>query len=140
MGTPQELFERPEHTFVGYFIGSPGMNLLPATVKGSSAQIAGSQIALDKGYAPLGGKVELGVRPEFVRVSAGGEGIPARIARVEDVGRHKIVRLDVNGQSISAIVGEETALPSDGAVVQFDPEGINIYENDWRVAPQGEAA
>ena len=30
IGTPAELFERPEHTFVGYFIGSPGMNLLPA--------------------------------------------------------------------------------------------------------------
>ena len=30
IGTPAELFERPEHTFVGYFIGSPGMNFLPA--------------------------------------------------------------------------------------------------------------
>ncbi len=28
-GTPEELFERPRHTFVGYFIGSPGMNVLP---------------------------------------------------------------------------------------------------------------
>ena len=31
IGTPAELFECPEHTFVGYFIGSPGMNFLPAT-------------------------------------------------------------------------------------------------------------
>ncbi|MEM7642079.1 MAG: ABC transporter ATP-binding protein, partial [Pseudomonadota bacterium] len=31
-GTPQELFERPAHTFVGYFIGSPGMNVLDAEV------------------------------------------------------------------------------------------------------------
>ena len=30
VGTPKELFEKPEHTFVGHFIGSPGMNLLPA--------------------------------------------------------------------------------------------------------------
>ena len=30
MGTPEELFERPAHTFVGHFIGSPGMNILPA--------------------------------------------------------------------------------------------------------------
>jgi glycerol transport system ATP-binding protein len=80
------------------------------------------------------------VRPEYVRVAAGGEGLPARIARVEDVGRHKIVRLDINGQAINAIVGEETTLPSDGAVVQFDPAGINIYENDWRVTPKGEVA
>jgi ABC-type sugar transport system ATPase subunit len=31
MGTPQELFETPAHTFVGYFIGSPGMNVLLGT-------------------------------------------------------------------------------------------------------------
>ena len=28
-GTPVELFEKPKHTFVGHFIGSPGMNILP---------------------------------------------------------------------------------------------------------------
>jgi glycerol transport system ATP-binding protein len=38
IGTPEELFETPEHTFVGYFIGSPGMNLLDAKVEGSAAQ------------------------------------------------------------------------------------------------------
>src|SRR5918994_2892729 len=34
-GTPDELFERPAHTFVGHFIGSPGMNLLPCRVEGA---------------------------------------------------------------------------------------------------------
>ena len=37
IGTPAELFERPEHTFVGYFIGSPGMNLLPAEISTARA-------------------------------------------------------------------------------------------------------
>ena len=32
IGTPVELFERPRHTFVGHFIGSPGMNVLPCEV------------------------------------------------------------------------------------------------------------
>ena len=32
IGTPEDLFERPAHTFVGYFIGSPGMNVLPAEI------------------------------------------------------------------------------------------------------------
>ena len=32
IGTPAELFEKPSHTFVGYFIGSPGMNLMPAEI------------------------------------------------------------------------------------------------------------
>ena len=34
IGTPAELFERPKHTFVGYFIGSPGMNVMPVAVEG----------------------------------------------------------------------------------------------------------
>ena len=40
-GRPDELFEKPAHTFVGYFIGSPGMNVLPATVEGNRAHVDG---------------------------------------------------------------------------------------------------
>jgi glycerol transport system ATP-binding protein len=138
IGTPQELFERPAHTFVGYFIGSPGMNLLPADVAGNRAQVAGHSVDLGAHYT-ASGKVELGVRPEFVRLSTTG-GIPARIRRVEDVGRHKIVRLEVEGREISAILGESTPVPADVNAVHFAPEGINIYANDWRVAPNGKDA
>src|ERR1700749_3815756 len=49
-GTPDELFEKPAHTFVGYFIGSPGMNIVPAEVKGRQAQIGGHVIALSRHY------------------------------------------------------------------------------------------
>ncbi len=140
MGTPQELFERPEHTFVGYFIGSPGMNVIGATVKNTSAVISGQEIALGNVFGDPAGKVELGVRPEFVRINEGGEGLPARISRVEDVGRHKIVRLDMGGSNVDAIVAEDATIPADGVSVTFDPAGINIYSDDWRVAPVGEDA
>lgn len=33
IGTPIELFEKPSHTFVGHFIGSPGMNILPCSIE-----------------------------------------------------------------------------------------------------------
>ena len=98
IGTPQELFERPAHTFVGYFIGSPGMNLFDAQISGNAAQVAGTSINLNKTYAPKGGKAQLGVRPEVIRLNGEGLGLPAKVTRVEDVGRHKIIRLDVAGQ------------------------------------------
>ena len=41
VGTPVELFERPRHTFVGHFIGSPGMNILPCEVDDGVARFAG---------------------------------------------------------------------------------------------------
>jgi len=47
-GTPQELFENPEHTFVGYFIGSPGMNFLKCTLDGNVARVDGAGITLDE--------------------------------------------------------------------------------------------
>ena len=43
-GTPAELFDKPAHTFVGYFIGSPGMNIVPAQVSGREARIDGHVI------------------------------------------------------------------------------------------------
>ncbi|MEQ8658589.1 MAG: ABC transporter ATP-binding protein [Hyphomicrobiales bacterium] len=144
IGTPEELFETPEHTFVGYFIGSPGMNLLDATVDGATAQVAGGSVDLGQGYGPASGKVQIGVRPEFVRLASGGAGLSATIDRVEDVGRHKIVRLSLADVGLSAILAEGEPVPSSDVRVTFDPSKINIYADDWRVAPleeqKGEAA
>ncbi len=137
IGTPQELFERPEHTFVGYFIGSPGMNVLEASVSGNKAIIDGTEVVLGAGYGQISGKVEIGVRPEFVRLSRD-TGVPVKVRRVEDVGRHKIVRADLGGCEINIIVGEDEEVGADMTRVTFDPAGINVYANDWRV--QGEAA
>src|ERR1700742_2193335 len=70
-GTPAELFDKPEHTFVGYFIGSPGMNIVPAEVQGREARISGHPVALNRSYdtLPPGARIEVGVRPEFVNVA-----------------------------------------------------------------------
>ncbi|WP_300061275.1 ABC transporter ATP-binding protein [uncultured Roseobacter sp.] len=140
IGTPEELFERPAHTFVGYFIGSPGMNVFDAEIDGATARIAGGEVPLGAGYAPQGGKLQVGVRPEYVKVTAGDTGLPARVLRVEDVGRHKIVRLEIDGTQFSAIAGEADVIPETNPHVTFDPNGINVYADDWRVAPEGEAA
>ena len=62
IGTPVELFERPQHTFVGHFIGSPGMNVIPAAVDGMTASVHGATIKLNQSFDTLNGKVELGVQ------------------------------------------------------------------------------
>jgi glycerol transport system ATP-binding protein len=131
IGTPAELFERPSHTFVGYFIGSPGMNVMPATVEGSTVRIGDETLSLD--YAPKTNgavKTELGIRPEFVRL--GREGMPVSISRVEDIGRQRIVRARFAGQPIAIIVPEDGEIPAD-ARVTFDPAAISIYADSWRV-------
>ena len=133
MGTPAELFERPAHTFVGYFIGSPGMNLLAAHVDGNVAMVEGVQVPLGAGYSGLKGKVEIGIRPEFVRLSANGTGLPVKLRRVEDVGRHRILRADFFGREINAVLEEGAAVPADASRLTFDPARINVYADDWLV-------
>ncbi len=137
IGTPQELFETPAHTFVGYFIGSPGMNVIAARIEGNVADVNGSRVPLDRGYGRLDGKVEIGVRPEYARLSAS-EGLPVKVRRVEDVGRHKIVRADFFGNEINIVAGENAVIGADMNRVVFDPAHVNVYANDWRV--EGEAA
>jgi len=137
IGTPEELFETPEHTFVGYFIGSPGMNVIPARVEGRHAYVEGSQIDLSRDYGRPDGKVEIGVRPEFARLSEGA-GLPVNIRRVEDVGRHKIVRAEFFGNNINIIAGEDDQIGTDMRHVTFDAAHVNVYADDWRVP--GEAA
>ncbi|SHG95354.1 ABC transporter ATP-binding protein [Marivita hallyeonensis] len=140
MGTPEELFETPEHTFVGYFIGSPGMNVLRARVEGRRAALDNGEIGLAGAYPALDGKVEIGVRPEFVRLTDAPDGLPVNVRRVEDVGRHKIVRADYFGSPINVIVPEGHEIGADMTRVLFDPAHVNVYQNDWRVAPTGQEA
>ena len=133
LGTPQELFETPAHTFVGYFIGSPGMNLLEASVEGSVAQVQGVAVPLGAGYAALKGRVQVGIRPEFATLATKG-GLPFTLKRVEDVGRHRILRGEVGGATFNIIASEGTEIAADMTRVTFAPEKINVYADDWRVA------
>jgi glycerol transport system ATP-binding protein len=130
IGTPAELFERPKHTFVGYFIGSPGMNVLPVRLDGNTAKLGDQMIALPGTPKSADGTIELGIRPEYVRI--GRSGMPISISKVEDIGRHKVVRASLNGQPVAAIVGEDEEVPAEPRM-SFDPSGINLYANSWRV-------
>jgi glycerol transport system ATP-binding protein len=136
MGTPQDLFETPAHTFVGYFIGSPGMNILDAKVEGDRALVGNTTVPLGARYGSVSGRVQIGIRPEFVTVSAS-EGLPVTVTRVEDVGRHRILRAEHEGRALNAILPDGTELPAGQVRLVFDPARTLVYENDWRVRPDG---
>ncbi|MBK8838359.1 MAG: ABC transporter ATP-binding protein [Hyphomonadaceae bacterium] len=138
VGSPKDLFEKPAHTFVGYFIGSPGMNVLPTKVDGAALRI-GEYFAPLTSEPRLRGnpKLELGIRPEFVRLAA--EGIPATIERIEDIGRHRIVRTRMLGHSVTALLQEHEPIPADPHLY-FEPEGVHLYADSWRVELSGKPA
>lgn len=140
IGTPEELFDKPAHTFVGYFIGSPGMNFLKADVEGNSADIFGSNIQLPASYSTKAGdNVEVGIRPEFVSLSksVSADSLNVSIKRIEDIGRHKIVRVDFQGNEVSAIIPEGIAVSDEYTNMTFDTSRLNVYSNDWLVEAGG---
>jgi len=132
-GTPVDLFERPMHTFVGHFIGSPGMNVLPCEMKSGKASFAGQFVATANGldHKSSGGKLELGVRPEFVKFAK--DGIPVDVVKVADAGRFRIVETRAGTHRINLLVPEGGAIPEDKAHLAFDPSHTQIYENGWIV-------
>ncbi|MEP6828177.1 MAG: ABC transporter ATP-binding protein, partial [Aestuariivirga sp.] len=129
----KELFEKPKHTFVGHFIGSPGMNVLPCEVKGGKASFAGQAINTDNGstYKGQNQKLEIGVRPEFVAISK--TGIPADIVKVADAGRFRIVETRASGFSVKLLVAEDQPVPTGKVNLAFDRSHTQIYADGWIV-------
>ena len=129
-GTPEELFSRPAHTFVGYFIGSPGMNIVPAEVKGKKALIGGHAVGLNRTYdnLPLGARIEVGVRPEFVSVAQPAQGLlSANIERIDDLGRVRFARVRIGDVKFAARVPPGFSIPGQEAGLVFDPGHIHVY-------------
>ena len=129
IGTPVELFERPQHTFVGHFIGSPGMNILPATLENGQALLNGQAVALEGAVTGDGGTTELGIRPEFITLAD--SGIPARVRKVSDVGRHAVIETMVGDTAVKAVV--ESAEVEQGAEVHlaFRQDQTRLYRDGW---------
>jgi len=136
-GTPVELFERPRHTFVGHFIGSPGMNVLPATFEAGVARFAGHPVeVVPPRRAPRAGAVlELGVRPEFVRF--GDAGIPVQVAKISDAGRHRVVETRHEGAVIRLLVDEGAPVPAERGHLRFDPAFTQLFADGWTTAVEG---
>jgi glycerol transport system ATP-binding protein len=135
-GTPAELFEKPAHTFVGYFIGSPGMNIVPAEVSGREARIDGHIIALKRSYdaLPRGAKIEVGVRPEFVDVALPAPDLlSANIERIDDLGRVRFARVRVGNAKFSARVPPGFSVQGESAGLKFDPSHVHVYADSLLV-------
>lgn len=129
-GTPVELFERPAHTFVGHFIGSPGMNLLPCDVREGQAFFRDQFVPVESGEVSAAGtKLEIGVRPEFVSFAA--EGVEVDVVKVTDAGRHRIVETRSGETVIKLLVEDGVPVPDGSTHVAFDPSRTRVYADGW---------
>ena len=129
-GTPVELFEKPKHTFVGHFIGSPGMNILPCEIKNGQINFEGKILPANTNLKKSNfNKTQVGIRPEFVNFS--NDGIAVKIKRVSDTGRHKVIDTECDSGSIRILASSSTQIPNGSAHISFDKEYTYAYGDDW---------
>ncbi|HEU4411442.1 MAG TPA: ABC transporter ATP-binding protein [Polyangiaceae bacterium] len=149
-GSPQDLFERPAHAFVGHFIGSPGMNLLPCALAGDDALVEGQRVALPPGVSAraraAGGELLLGIRPEHLARRApapGGEGGPpadgapkAVVTAVEALGPYALVSARLGRCPVKFKLDESEAPPAPGdeCWLEFPPRFTTLYADGRAVA------
>jgi len=129
IGTPVELFERPQHTFVGHFIGSPGMNILPCDVADGGAIFRGEVVALEGKIVKTGVRTEIGIRPEYVTLSD--SGIPATVRKAADIGRHTVVEAMAGDVSVNAIIDGPPPEAGTEVHLSFEPSQTRLYSDGW---------
>ena len=138
MGSAAELFERPSHTFVGHFIGSPGMNFMTAQVVQGKVHVSGMVLDIPQGIKIADGDIKLGIRPEYLTLTvANASGaLPMSVTQIQDVGTHVILSANTAGQSIKARMPVEMATYAKGDTVWLQVLGEHtcIYKDEEIVA------
>lgn len=150
-GTPEALVTAPDHEHVGYFVGSPGMNLLDGEVRNGRCLVAGQEIGA---LAIADGPCRFGFRPEWAKLAAATNGaesdagtaqtlsVTVRTTRTlgtvrgvahglvlaEHAGRELITRQDLD------------SVPAGPAMIRIDPERLLAFRDGWRVGSEGAGA
>jgi multiple sugar transport system ATP-binding protein len=126
--TPEHLFDAPANLFVAAFMGSPPMNLVPATVAAGRVRFAGVDVALNGGAAPQDGDVIAGLRPtDLDPVEPGTDPGLARLRGtlevVERLGAESHVIFPVEAPRLTgeaAAAADEATAESDATVLATD--------------------
>lgn len=126
VGTPRDIFARPQTAAVAAFVGTPQMNLVPAVWSGDKVSILGATFQV-LNATPAARPVTLGVRPGDLQIAP--TGIAARIERIEDLGDSAIVSLRAQEHALKV----KTATPpttGEGSDVHvaFAPHAAHLFD------------
>tara|TARA_B100001057_G_scaffold324722_1_gene324908 strand:+ start:643 stop:1728 length:1086 start_codon:yes stop_codon:yes gene_type:complete len=133
VGLPKDLFERPKTTFVGYFIGSPAMNLFETQLSSNNCvEINGTIIKTNTNLSKLkNNNLKLGIRSEFVKVAKEETEnlVEVNIQKIEDFGNFKLLTAKMGNLTIKSKVHRETEIPSEDVKLHIPADKCCVYEN-----------
>ena len=133
-GSPKELFERPNTTFVGYFIGSPAMNLFESEPSSNdSVKINNTLIKTNTNLSKLKTKnIKLGIRSEFIKIAQNQNEnlVDVNVEKVEDLGYYKLITAKMGSFTIKSKVTRETEIPNQNVKLHIPAEKCCVYEDN----------
>ncbi len=140
VGTPMELYDRPNSEFVAQFIGSPSMNLLPGTIANTGAEtvvaLANGQTvrvpiattAADKGRA-----VNLGARPEDLRPTTGDDAVfHGKVALTEALGEVTLLYFEAAPETaavVAKVPGNQSSLRGQNLGLTIDASRLHLFSD-----------
>ncbi|MFW2366001.1 MAG: ABC transporter ATP-binding protein [Desulforhopalus sp.] len=139
-GPPEELFERPQHAFVGYFIGDPGINMLPCTINQGKLMISDCAFPvseeLTKKLPQVSGELALGIRPIYCSLTA--EDTPgsfeAQVERVKNLGDYQLITARLAEHTFRARLSmDENISAGSHRRFRFPEENIQLFSNEIAV-------
>jgi multiple sugar transport system ATP-binding protein len=136
LGTPDEVFFKPQSRYVASFMGSPKMNFFEAEIvdEGRTARIGDCSVPIAgyEAHKPLGPmRVELGIRPEHILLSSSGGQMDASVELVEPMGSESVVWTTVAGRPLSIMVqGQERPRIGDRLSLTLPAAQINLFDID----------
>ena len=129
LGTPIDIYERPESIFVGEFIGSPQMNFVNGTVNNNTFVSKGFKINIDKKIDTT--DAVLGFRAEHLQLKTDGE-ISLTIDIIEKLGADSIIYgKDKNGVTICYRENGNTKLSiGDNINLSINVDSIHLFNKN----------
>jgi len=128
---PQRLYEYPKNTFVGYFIGNPGMNFFDCTLGDSYADCSDFKVQIGRELIEkvgVGGRVKLGIRPEFISVDKSGGDAKGKIVVREDLGTAVVLHVSIGSYTVKVKLPQTTLREGDEVYLVFPKEKIRIFD------------
>jgi glycerol transport system ATP-binding protein len=140
-GTPTELFEQPNHTFVGYFIGSPGMNLIEVERCAAGVCFGNTEVPMDSRQVEnlqrlQSNNLKIGIRPEFIQASdiAADDTFEAEVMDVEDLGTYKIMTAKLDVKTLKVRLTEDQHFEIGRQVqLSFPEKWLKLYVDEFLV-------
>ena len=137
LGTPAEVYSRPASQFVAGFLGSPAASFVPGVVEGEGGALAiaaaGARLELPHylltGARPAHGqKVNLGIRPEHVKINTAGA-FAGQVTLVEPMGNQQVTWIEWGGHSLSCVSPEDPGLKSEEPVrFDLDLDKLSLFD------------